>query len=139
MYRKTYKVKGRDVNDFMAMQDFAYYLYSIDTMHAFLFQMGYTKKKIAVLELNLEPIWQKLHHYKTLFFTQEFSANLEFTDLDNKGVLHAKCRFFTIQNELCATIDSSFYLKKSFRKLISKQISFGNIKISESKLGPNML
>ena len=139
MLKKKYKVKGQNVNDYMVMQDFAYHIYPNDILHSFLFQKGFTKKRIAMMEVNLEPLWQKLNHYQELLFTQEFYLYLEITGLDHKGILRVNYRFFNMQNELCATLISAYYINNTFRKSISGCLPVSKIEREYNHLAPNML
>ncbi len=103
MLRRTYKVKGGDVNDFMVMQDFAYQSYTSSIVDAFLFERGYSKQKLTEKKVGFRKYCEEFVHLKELMFTQHFLLNLELlnTDKDNKR-MRFRSRFFNVKNELCA-------------------------------------
>jgi len=110
MYRRTYQVKGEDVNDFMVMQNFAYLTYASRSLESFLFEKGYTKRKLGSLKMGLQERSGELIYQKHLMFTQIFSVNLEFSVItDNKGKMSVKHNFYNEKNELCAMVINELY------------------------------
>ncbi len=110
MFRRTYKVKGEDVNDFMVMQDFAYHSYTSSILAAFLFEKGYSKHKLNALKIGLQKCDEELIYIKHLMFMQHFFLNLEFPDVtDNKQKINVRSRFFNVKNELCAMAITQLY------------------------------
>lgn len=105
MFKRTYQVKGEDVNDFMVMQHFAYLLYASRIVQVFLFEEGYSRQRLNNLKIGLEECGEELIHYKQLMFGQTFLAVLEFTPGTNSKLkVRANIRFFNARNELCAEV-----------------------------------
>ncbi len=103
MLRRTYKVTGEDVDDFMVMQDFAYQSYISSIVDAFLFEKGYSKQKLDTKNMRVTKRCKEFVHLKKLMFTQHFFLNLELLHTDNnKSSMSFKSRFFNVKNELCA-------------------------------------
>ncbi|WP_299436781.1 thioesterase family protein [uncultured Aquimarina sp.] len=110
MYRKNYKVKGEDVDDFMVMQDVAYHNYTSSLLNAFLLEKGYSKRKREMLKIDLQESIESLIFRKHLMFTQVFFVNLELLDVDYKEwKLTFRNRFFNANNELCVTANTKLY------------------------------
>ncbi len=104
MFRRTYKVKGEDVDDFMIMQDFAYYSYASSILKSYLYEKGYSKHKLNTLKIDFQEFSQKIIYQKHLMFTQSFFVNLEFIGTNNNGQkVNIRNRFFNTKNELCVT------------------------------------
>ncbi|WP_282079111.1 hypothetical protein [Aquimarina algiphila] len=103
MFRKIYKVKGEDVNDFMVMQDIAYHRYASSILETFLFEIGYSKQKLNTLKIGLQKCQEELVHHKPLMFMQNFFLNLELLDSNNnEREISIRTRFFDTNNGLCA-------------------------------------
>ncbi len=110
MFRRNYKVKGEDVDDYMVMQDFAYQAYISSILDTFLFEKGYSKRKLETLKIGLQKCGEELVHRKHLMFTQNFGINLEFLEVaDDKQKMSIRGRFFNTQNELCAMAITHLY------------------------------
>lgn len=105
MFRRTYKVKGTDVNDFMIMQEFAYHSYASSILTSFLFEKGFSKSKLNSLKINFQRVPKKTISYTPLLFTQHFTVSLEFLSIsEDKRKMQIQNRFFNNQNKLCATV-----------------------------------
>ena len=104
MFRKTYKVKGEDVNDFMVMQHFAYLSYASNVLHTFLFEKGYSRQKLNTLKIGLQESSEELIHYKHLMFGQAFFVDLELYLKADDGKISIKNSFFNQRNELCTVV-----------------------------------
>ncbi|AXT55112.1 MULTISPECIES: hypothetical protein [unclassified Aquimarina] len=110
MFRRNFKVKGEDVDDYMVMQNSAYIAYTSSVLLAFLFDKGYTDKKRNKTKLNVQESIESLSQRKHLMFMQDFFINLELICIDNDSQkLAIRNRFFNANNELCATINSYLY------------------------------
>ncbi len=118
MFKREYKVKGDDVNDFMVMQDHAYCMYIQSTLMAFLTEKGYSKHEINSCKIGFKTCMRELTYRKHLMFTQHFFINLEPIDLIyNKQKIRVKSRFFNAQNELCVTAITQFYLNIDYKNI----------------------
>lgn len=107
MFKRTYEVKGEDVNDFMVMQHFAYLSYASRIVDVFLFEEGYSRQKLNNLKIGLQECGEELIHHKQLMFGQTFFVNLEFATItNNKQKVNTKVCFFNIKKELCAVVFS---------------------------------
>ncbi len=106
MFRINYKVTGEDVNDFMVMQNEAYFSYSISAIKNFLHEKGIPSQQL--LDFKNKLINQKqLEFYKDLMFTQNFFIHVDTLEiLDSKTTI--KNRFFNSKNELCAAASIIF-------------------------------
>ncbi len=102
MFRINYKVTGEDVDDFMVMQNDAYYAYSISAIKNFLHKKGIPSKQLMELDQQLIDR-EQLDFFKDLMFTQQFFINLDAIELD-KDKLNVRNRFFNANNELCASL-----------------------------------
>lgn len=110
MFRRAYKVKGEDVNDFMVMQNFAYHSYVSCLLKTFLFEKGYSKHKLDRLRIGFDKSREELIHRKHLMFTQVFFVDLEFfSSTSNTQKISVKNRFFNAKNELCVTAITELY------------------------------
>ncbi len=110
MFRKKYKVKGNDVDDFMVMRTSAYQTYIYSILDSFLFEKGYTKKKLGHLKIGLQQCKEEFTYQKQLMFTQDFFLNIEFLNVeDNIPKTNIKSRFFNSNNELCAISNTELY------------------------------
>ena len=105
MFKKKYKVKGVDVNDYMVMQEFAYHLYTVSHITSYLRKSGYPKRLLESLKLKIENSNKQLDCIKNLMFTQDFSMYLDsFNILEINNDVEVKTRFFNANNELCAIL-----------------------------------
>jgi acyl-CoA thioesterase FadM len=102
MFRKTYTVKGDDVNDFMVMENFAYLSYTVRILQNFLFEKGYSRRKLNDLNLGLQEFNHELIYHKRLMFNEVFFIEMEFNN-DNPKI-NIKNRFFNLNNELCVEV-----------------------------------
>ncbi|GAA4271590.1 hypothetical protein U6A24_13470 [Aquimarina gracilis] len=119
MLRKTYKVKGEDVDDFMVMQDYAYQSYTSSMVDAFLFQKGYSKYKLNTQKIGLKKQFEKSVQLKNLMFTQHFFLNLELVNTDiEKQKMSFRSRFFNVENELCAMATLQLYWYNNSHEMI---------------------
>ncbi|MBQ4819409.1 thioesterase family protein [Aquimarina sp. MMG016] len=109
IYRKTYKVKGEDVNDFMVMQNFAYHSYASSIFKSFLFEKGYSKRKLNASKIDIQEYHRTLTHRKPLMFMQDFFVNMEFVNNADNKKISIKNRFFNTKNELCVTAITQLY------------------------------
>ncbi|SEK50614.1 hypothetical protein SAMN04487910_0681 [Aquimarina amphilecti] len=110
MFRRNFKVKGEDVDDYMVMQDTAYIEYTSSILFAFLFEKGYTSKKREHTHFNMQKSIGSLIQRKHLMFMQDFFINLELISIDtNKQKLNIRNRFFNSNNELCVTTNTYLY------------------------------
>ncbi len=120
MFRRTYKVKGEDVDDFMIMQDFAYYSYASSILKSYLFEKGYSKHKLNTLKIDFQEFSQKIIYQKHLMFTQSFFVNLEFIGTNNNGQkINIRNRFFNTKNELCVTASTQLYWFDNSKEVIA--------------------
>lgn len=127
MFKKTYKVKGEDVNDYMIMQDYAYNSYIILSIQSLLFENGYTKQRLCSLKKGTYSYTKNTIDRKHLMFTQSFSINQEFLDIDNyQQKVKIRSRFFNTNNELCLIVVSEFYWFDSTNKKMIIQTSSRN-------------
>ncbi|OEK07850.1 hypothetical protein A8C32_15320 [Flavivirga aquatica] len=114
MFRQKYKVQGEDVDDFMVMENTAYFNYSTSIFNIFLSEKGYSKRKRDALKIILQESKECFIRRKDLMFTQEFFVNLELFDIDNaKQKLNIRSRFFNANNELCAITIGELYWNDS--------------------------
>lgn len=105
MYRKNYKVKGEDVDDFMVMEKVAYRMYFKLLIKDFLSDNKFSKKIIEKLKVNIDNSKEQLICMKDLMFTQDFSMYLDMFNMIQEGQkIKTKGRFFNENNELCATV-----------------------------------
>ncbi|AXT61078.1 thioesterase [Aquimarina sp. AD10] len=105
MYRKTYKVLGNDVNDYMIMENHAYFSYASRLLDNFLFEKGYSKQKLISLAIGFQKCTEELLFQKHLMFTQRFFVNFECIEItDNRQKIRVKNSFFNEYNELCAIV-----------------------------------
>ncbi|WP_405206688.1 hypothetical protein [Aquimarina sp. LLG6339-5] len=110
MFRRNFKVKGEDVDDYMVMQNSAYIAYTSSVLLAFLFDKGYTDKKRNKTKFSVQESIESLTQRKHLMFMQDFFINVELICIDNDcQKLTIRNRFFNANNELCATINSYLY------------------------------
>ncbi len=110
MFRKIYKVKGEDVNDYMVMQNTAYHKYTSSVFETFLFEIGYSKQKLSTLNIGVQICKEELVHHKRLMFMQNFFLYLELQNSDNnEREIHIRSRFFNVHNELCTISFTKFY------------------------------
>ncbi|MBW1296486.1 hypothetical protein GBO31_13310 [Aquimarina litoralis] len=102
MFRRDYKVKGEDVNDYMYMEKTAYQKYMTSIINTFLFEKGFIKKKMKTLPYLQSESSDSLMLIKPLMFLQDFFINLELIHIDkNLKNIQIKSRFFNADNELC--------------------------------------
>ncbi|WP_298479801.1 hypothetical protein [uncultured Maribacter sp.] len=105
MFRRKYKVKGEDVNDYMVMQDFAYVVYAISLIKSYVIKNGYSKKVVEGIKMNIENSTNQLVCIKNLMFTQDFLMYLDsFNIQEGNNKVLVETRFFNAKNELCATL-----------------------------------
>lgn len=110
MFQRSYKVKGKDVNDFMVMQNASYLYYSSKIVETFLFVKGFTKLKMNSLKVGLQNNSDQIVLYKPLFFTQRFYIDLEFKNIVySNQKMSISIHFYNENNELCATIIRAFF------------------------------
>ncbi len=132
MFRRTYKVKGEDVDDFMVMHDVAYHGYTSSIFNTFLFQKGYSKHKLDALKTGLQKCNEELIYLKHLMFTQHFSVNLELSEINNTtGKINLRSRFFNSNNELCAMVNTDFYWlnNNSKKEILLPKKEYGDVLI----------
>jgi len=102
MISKNYSVTGEDVNDYMVMESKAYISYTLRLLYHFLFDNGFSKEKLNILNLGLQEKNQTLVCYKNLMFTERFSVELKQFYIDNK--ISIKSYFFNSKKECCAEV-----------------------------------
>lgn len=120
MFRRTYKVKGEDVNDFMVMQNFAYSFYTNRLFESFLFEMGYSKQKLAALKIDAKISNKKIIHQKHLMFPQSFFVSLDISyNANKKEKMNITNRFFNTKNKLCTIITKELHWFDYKREIIS--------------------
>ncbi len=118
MFRRTYKVKGEDVDDFMVMQDFAYHSYISSILHTFLFENGYCKRKLKTLKMDWKQCSKEFVYIQHLMFTQRFFLNLEVFEATN-NTQNIRSRFFNSKNELCAVVTTQLYwVNNNYKEVI---------------------
>lgn len=137
MFQRNYTVKGKDVNDFMVMQNAAYLSYASKIVETFLFVNGFTNLKMNNLKVGLQKNNDQIKKTKNLMFTQSFSVFLickEFGFSDQK--MNVEIHFYNNNKELCATVlrelfwfDYTSWQTINPPKVISKHFfSKGNLK-----------
>lgn len=105
MFRRTYKVKGEDVNDFMVMQNFAYLSYSSKLLEVYLLEKGYSQLKLNTLKIGWQKSNDRLINKQRLMFTESFSVQLNFSETSMKeNKMTVLVDFYNAKNELCATL-----------------------------------
>ncbi|MBU3012107.1 thioesterase family protein [Polaribacter vadi] len=110
MFQRNYKVNGKDVNDFMVMQNAAYLSYSSKLLETFLFVKGFTRLKMNALKVGLQKKNDKIIQYKPLLFTQSFSVDLEFKSIAFSNQKMNVCiHFYNDKKELCTTITRELF------------------------------
>jgi len=102
MTSKNYSVTGEDVNDFMVMETKAYISYTLRLLYHFLFDNGFSKEKLNILNLGLQEKNQALICYKDLMFTERFSVELKQCYVENK--ISIKSYFLNSKKECCAEV-----------------------------------
>ncbi|HSD06218.1 hypothetical protein [Flavobacterium sp.] len=102
MFSKNYSVTGEDVNDYMVMESKAYISYTLRLLYHFLFDKGFSKEKLNILNLGLQEKNQALVCYKDLMFTERFSVELKQCYIDNK--ISIKSYFLNSKREHCAEV-----------------------------------
>ncbi|SHI41490.1 thioesterase family protein [Aquimarina spongiae] len=110
MIRKKYKVTGKDVDDFMIMHGGAYQAYIYAILDSFLFEKGYSKRKLDHLKVRLQKCKEEFTYQKHLMFTQDFFLNMEFlSTAEDLSKIYVRSRFFNSNNELCAVSNTELY------------------------------
>ncbi|WP_299217147.1 hypothetical protein [uncultured Aquimarina sp.] len=108
MFRRNFKVKGEDVDDFMVMQENAYQSYTSSILSAYLFEKGYAKQKRKTINFDLQEFLETKKIRKHLMFMQDFFINMELLSFDEKQQkLIVRNSFFNASNELCVTAKTS--------------------------------
>ncbi|MEM0578663.1 thioesterase family protein [Flavobacterium polysaccharolyticum] len=102
MFGKNYVVTGDDVNDFMVMENDAYFSYTLRLLYVFLFNNGFSKEKLNALHLGFKEGNHRLTCYKNLMFTQPFYIEMNHCYIDDKIMI--KSRFFNLKKECCAEV-----------------------------------
>jgi acyl-CoA thioesterase FadM len=110
MFQRNYTVNGKDVNDFMVMQNAAYLSYSSKLLETFLFVKGFTKLKMNTLKVGLQKKNDQILQYKPLLFTQAFSVDLEFKSIAfSNQKMKVSIDFYNDKKELCTTITRELF------------------------------
>lgn len=105
MFKRIYRVKGEDVNDFMVMQNASYLCYSSKLVDAFLFEKGFTKLKMNSLKVGFQKSNDQVKHYRDLMFTESFSVDLKCKVLDFcKSKMNIEVHFYNKQKQLCTIV-----------------------------------
>ena len=102
MIGKNYVVTGQDVNDFMVMENAAYFSYTLRLLYIFLFYNGFSKEKLNALQIGFKEGNQRLICNKDLMFTEPFYIEMTDCYIDNKVII--KSRFFNLKKECCAEV-----------------------------------
>ncbi|WP_299896488.1 hypothetical protein [uncultured Aquimarina sp.] len=109
IFKKEYKVKGEDVDDFMVMETSAYQKYVASIFKTFLFENGLKNKTSKKIDYTPVTSLNSLVLIKPLMFLQEFCINLELICSDkNLKKIEMKSRFFNSNNELCVMANTHF-------------------------------
>ena len=110
MYQRTYRVKGEDVNDFMIMQNSAFLKYASQLLETFLFENGFTKKKLNAEKIGFDFKYDHLSNYKSLIFTNQFKINLLFKSLEkNNHKMNVDFHFYNDNNELVVKLERTLF------------------------------
>ncbi|MBP1221844.1 hypothetical protein [Flavobacterium sp. 1355] len=102
MICKNYVVTGEDVNDFMVMENASYISYTVRLLYHFLFQNGFSKEKLNILNLDLQEGNHVFVCHKDLMFTEHFFIELKHCYIADK--ISIKSSFFNSKNECCAEV-----------------------------------
>ncbi|UOB18114.1 acyl-CoA thioesterase [Abyssalbus ytuae] len=120
MYKKKYKVRGEDVNDFMIMKNTAYLFYASHIRKTFLLEKGFSNFKLNKLKIGLLEESENIQYKKQLIFTQSFFVDFKVTKVrDLEKVMTTENNFYDEKKEICATVysDIAWYDLGNRRKI----------------------
>lgn len=124
MCKIEYRVSGDDVNDFMVMETYAYYAYSLRHIYNFMNELGYSRLKLNKLKICLNEQRSHIEIFKPLMFGNEFIIELRVRRLNyNLGYFEITCSYFNSRYQRCAIVKSQCKIQRMDRNEMDNGVS----------------